>query len=233
MGTGNYSVSSCDSLSDKARGVSAKPLAAWNHRQRELKATGGGPSLLVAGWGEDIAARWDRAWSERFAFRLVGTWRDAAYLRWRYVDHPRFDYAVRFAEDRRTGSLKGLLVYRVETVQDRSEKVMRVLEFLADEDAGRVLSASLVKAGEDAGVAFADFYCTSSDLAGPLEAAGFVHEETLPERLPGLFQPLDHSRTGLTGAFWVNPGVSQDSRALLQSPSLYFTRSDCDQDRPN
>jgi hypothetical protein len=196
------------------------------------KSTNGSSTTLrIVDWSEDAAFRWDQAWRDRFAIRIVGTWRDAEYLRWRYLGHPRFRYVLRFAEDSSTGSLRGLLVYRIEAVRDSCEKVMRVVEFLCDEEAGILLGAALINEGEDAGVAFADFYCTSSKFAEPLEKNGFL-QETLPTRLPELFQPLEFAPSALTAALWVKPKVSADNSAFFRSDNLYFTRSDGDQDRP-
>ena len=189
-------------------------------------------TLRVVDWSEDAAFRWDQAWKERIAPCIVGTWRDAEYLRWRYLEHPRFDYVLRLAEDSSSGALRGLLVYRIEAVRDRLEKVIRVVEFLCDEAAGSLLSAALIEEGEDAGVAFADFYCTSRTFAESLEKNGFL-EETLPNRLPELFQPLEFTHSTFTAALRVRPSVSADNHAFFRSNNLYFTRSDSDQDRPN
>ena len=190
-------------------------------------------SVRLVGWSEQVAERWDRAWHEQFAPKLIGTWKDAQYLRWRYIDHPRFNYELRFAETNSTGALRGLLVYRIETVRDRREKVMRVVEFLADEGAGTALAHSIVQTGEESGAAFVDFYCTSSEFTRPLEAVGFLLEDRIPVPLPSLFQPLDTSVTRLTGAFWVTPQLVRDRRSFFGDPMFYITRSDCDQDRPN
>jgi hypothetical protein len=109
---------------------------------------------------------------------------------------------------------------------------MRIVEFVGNEDAAGVLGADLVKAGEAAGVAFADFHCTSADVGGPMGKAGFVVDGTLPARLPQKFQPLDRRRTELRGAFWVNPALVNAEAVSVGSADLYFTGADCDQDRP-
>ena len=220
-------------LAERAEPYPPEAWAAWRATAQRSMICVPGSSLRVVNWTEDNAERWDQTWRERFAPALQGTWRDADYLRWRYVDHPRFQYVLRFAEDTAKGVLTGLLVYRVETVDGRDEKVLRVVDFLSDENVGSLLSAVLVEAGEAEGVAFADFSCTSGNFIGPLEAVGFAPEKMLPARLPRLFQPLDFTTAPLTGAFWVKPAISNNSRSFFRSPSLYFTGSDCDQDRPN
>lgn len=213
---------------DALRGLLGAMTADVVRVSPRARANAGAPGYAVVDWHERHAAAWDRAWSERFAPRLVGTWRDAAYLRWRYLEHPRFRYEVRLAT--RDGEVSGLLVYRRQRVQDRSEEVVRIVELLAVDDAAHALLEAVVDGAMEPSTALADFYCTSTSLAAPLRAAGFHDAEHLGVPIPGLFQPLDQGRTALTGAFWaparwgVEPFVGDDA---------YVTRSDCDQDRPN
>ena len=159
------------------------------------------------------AERWDSTWTLTFAPRLAGTWRDAAFLRARYVEHPRFTYEVRL-----TGDGSAVLVYRIEQVRDREERVLRVLECLGPAEP---LVAAMLE--EHADVAFADFYCTDPGPARALEQLGFAREETLPALLPERFQPLEPPGRGLNGVF----------RIPLEGRVLYCTKSDGDQDRPS
>lgn len=220
-------------LAEHAELYPSEVLMAWCAKAQLSTPPATVPIVRLVDWGEETAERWDWAWQEQFAPRLLGTWRDAEYLRWRYVDHPHFRYVLRFAENTASGALIGLLVYRVETVRDREEKVLRVVEFLSAERAGGALVRAILDAGEAANVAFADFYCTSAAFAVPLEAAGFVREERMSAPLPTLFQPLDLHRMRLNGAFWVAPTIANNSRTFFRTQSLYVTKSDGDQDRPN
>jgi len=180
----------------------------------------------VQPWSPELAAPWDRTWRERVASGLVGTWRDSDYLRWRYLEHPRFRYELRVIRDP-AGGVRALVVWRRQAIQDRSEEVVRVLELLGEPAAAATLARDLVRETGTERTAFLDFYCTSTAFAAPLEAAGFVPEHTLGAELPALFQPLDPRRTALTAAFWA-PG-----KEAFDGADVYFTRSDCDQDRPN
>lgn len=202
----------------------------WGMRQPEVDES---TSINLIEWNTESTERWDSAWSENFAPRLMGTFRDADYLRWRYIDHPRFKYVVRFAEDPESGSLSGLLVYRVETVRDHEVKVLRILEFLGSGSTGKELACAVTQAAESEGVAFSDFYCTSQAFAAPLEEAGFILEEKLGISIPSRFQPLDWQSITLNGAFWASPEVAEDSRSFFQTSDFYVTRADGDQDRPN
>jgi hypothetical protein len=181
--------------------------------------------------GAHLLESWDQAWQGEFAPLLVSTWKDADYLRWRYLDHPRFRYEVLFGRDA-SGRIAGCAVYRIVRIPERSSSVMRVVEFLGHGAVADELAGHLAYLADAQGVAFGDFYCTSAALAAPLIRQGFVAESRLPAAVPNLLQPVDFSRTKLTAAFHVQSSVVPDSWGLL-SDELYFTRSDGDQDRPN
>nr|MBA3347678.1 hypothetical protein [Actinomycetota bacterium] len=124
-----------------------------------------------------------------------------------------------------------LLVHRVETVRDLDVQVVRVVEALGDESAIAALAGELARESTAAGVAFADFYCTSGRFAAGLERAGFVAESSLATPFPGRFQPLALGSAPLTAALRLHAG---DAGAdPFAGEGVYFTRSDCDQDRPS
>jgi hypothetical protein len=183
-------------------------------------------------WSEDAAKRWDEAWATSFAPQTRGTWRDSAYLRWRYREHPRFKYDVQFAERTETGGMVGLLVSRRVDLAGRADKILRIVEFLSQEESGDALAQEVIRLGWTGIVSFADFYCTSGRFAIPLERAGFEREEG-EMQLPALFSPLEYEATPMTGAFRVTADVAPNSVACFEAPDVYFTRSDGDQDRPN
>jgi hypothetical protein len=167
-------------------------------------------------WDE---AAWDEQWA-RLAPRLVGTWRDAAYVRRRYVEHPRFAYRVR-------SSGGALVVDRLEQVRGADAVVVRVVEALGEPEALAGLLAAAVEDGRAAGAAFADFYCTGTQPATALARAGFVREDALAVSLPSRFQPLEPQPRPLAAAFRFDGAAD-----ALAAGDAYFTRSDCDQDRP-
>ncbi len=183
--------------------------------------------VRVTGFTDAAAAAWDEAWRVRLAPGIVGTWRDAAYLRWRYAEHPSFDYLMSVALGDQ-GEARGLIVARRVAVRDRDEEVVRIVELLGDPGAQHTLVADLLASVDPEQTAFVDFYCTSERFADALVQAGFAREN--PDApLPSLFAPLDARRASLTGAF----AAAGDDAALFAGDDVYFTRSDGDQDRPN
>lgn len=174
-----------------------------------------------------LSEGWNAVWSSRFAPTQVGTARTADYINWRYVHHPRFSYQVRVVEDVADQGMAGLAVFRIETLASR-HRVMRIVEFLAAPSSAPCLASAIVNAGHEAGVAYADFYCTAASIAAPLESAGFLREgpgEVLPSRL----QPVESARFQMTAAWRLDPAPDRS----IEDHALYITRSDGDMDRPN
>ncbi len=186
-----------------------------------------GASPGVVNWTDSMAPRWDEAW-QRMAPEMgtTGVWRDAAYIGWRYSNHPRFQYRIRVAVDRASDGLTGLAVTRVEQVRDNAATVLRILELLGDDDARHALTHDIVHHAHAEQVAFADFYCTRTETGSTLEEYGFIRDTAADSHYPSLFQPLDPRPRPLNLAVWT-PGQ------LPLDAAVYFTRSDGDQDRPN
>jgi hypothetical protein len=186
------------------------------------------PTLEFHPWTDEFAARWNDAWHTVLARLLTGVWRDADYLTWRYIAHPNLQYSVEVVTRPGGAEILGLLAYRLVSFPDRPEKILRIVELLGTTDAQESLARRVVELGHSHEVAFADFYCTSTAAVTGLRAEGFVPEESQAHHLPSLFSPLDFSRSALTSALLLRAPGSLPPPEL----GLYFTRGDCDQDRP-
>jgi hypothetical protein len=199
--------------------------------------TGAEPSdgFRAAGWSTATAAAWDRFWNGELAPRLVGAHRDAAYLTWRYVSHPRFAYRVGCAERASDGAVEGIVVWRVEQVRDRPTRVLRIVEFLGSAAAEGVLVRSVCEAARDSGAAMGDFYCASAQAAQALTRAGFQRAPTDSASvvLPSRFQPLESGFFPMATLVRLPGAWRGRLRELLADGRLYITKSDGDQDRPN
>lgn len=180
-------------------------------------------------WSAESHDLWDDAWNNRFSTQLVSVWRDSAYVNWRYAQHPTFDYVSAVARNLSTGEAEGLLVFRLAPVRDREETVVRIVEFLSTSTAAAPLLSWLDLRLQGTNAAFADFYCTSMKSDALLSQGGFYQEDEDSEPLPSLFQPLDISRSALNFALY----LPTEHRSIFDEAELYFTKSDCDQDRPN
>jgi hypothetical protein len=189
----------------------------------------------VLRWPGPFGAEWDDCWRMEFAPRLLGGCRDAAYLNWRYVEHPRFQYEKIVTINMCSGRQEALAIYRLEQVRDWPAKVLRIVEFLGQCAAAKLLAQEIVAAGRRDGAAMADFYCTCPAAAAGLEAVGFRGYEFLPgrPRMPARFQPLEDADDAIRGAFHLAPQWREETGPLLARPDFYVTKSDDDMDRPN
>jgi hypothetical protein len=188
----------------------------------------------VSEWSDDVAAEWDVCWEHCLQSRFTGVVRDSAYIRWRYVAHPTFRYEVRVARHRTSGNVGGLLVSRLETVKDRTERVLRIVELLTyGRPATDCLLDDFARRARDAAVAFTDFYCTSA-IDG-LADAGFRHEEVAnrPFAIPFRLQPLEPGERPLNAAIKLPASLRGTLGEAAARGALYLTKSDGDQDRPN
>jgi hypothetical protein len=192
-------------------------------------------AIRITPWADSFREPWDRFWIGFLAPHLVGPARDSSYLLWRYVQHPRFRYEIRVAHAPGTDEILGLSVFRVETVQGHSARVMQIVEFLASPSAHVALAAALVQAAREQHVTFADFYCTRPDAGAGLEAVGFhrqIHDAkalSFPRRL----QPLQSCDSPLFGVEWLAKDLRQHLGNLAARTDVHITKSDSDQDRPN
>jgi hypothetical protein len=190
-----------------------------------------GGALRVSTWSDAQAERWDELWEQRLAPQLIGAWRDTEYLRWRYLEHPRFTYVVRVAEDA-DGTLRGMTVHRVADVEGADGRVVRLFELHGDVEAMRALVSDVIAISGRAGAAYAEFFCSAGTVAEPLASCGFTVEPEPMPTLPALIEPLNVELRGtLTGAFHAAVEQGED-QAVFESEALYVTRSDCDMDRP-
>ncbi|HEY3455122.1 MAG TPA: hypothetical protein VGK64_11010 [Bryobacteraceae bacterium] len=211
----------------------------WEAARRQALAGHFRPAKLDGhvAHGDSLPEQWDRVDWPAIARQTIGASRDADYLRWRYLDHPRFAYRmVTVTEGERTG----LLVWRLETIRrsmpegrEDVDRIARIVELLpASERNGRLLLAAALGEMEAAGALGADFYGYHAGANRALEEAGFVDCGAIEdgERLPSRFQPLDGKGGGILSAMFLKepaPGFG------VANSAWYWTKSDSDQDRPN
>jgi hypothetical protein len=182
----------------------------------------------------DLPDDWDQASWPRIARATIGATRNAAYLNWRYRQHPLFDY-------RFIALNGGLLVWRLETIRRKTEageepidRIGRAVEFLpASRENARELLAVFFQQLAEADAIGADFYGYHGETRHWLNENGMLPVESQADGLaiPARFQPLD----GKSAAIMSSMFIAGDAPACTASPdcSWYWTKSDADQDRPN
>jgi hypothetical protein len=187
---------------------------------------------------DSLPPSWDRCDWSRIASQTVGAMRDLDYLRWRYQEHPCFDYRFIIIPE---GDRTGLAVWRLEEIRratsrgpEAVDRFARLVEFLP---ASRTNAKDLLSRfwGEiyAADALGADYYGYHGKTGDWLKAFGFHGVESHPDghAIPSRMQPLERNDGSLRSAVFVRdevPKCSIDSHCIW-----YWTKSDADQDRPN
>lgn len=174
---------------------------------------------------EDLE-EWDRAWRTSLAPLMSGVYKNAAYLKWRYLDHPLFSYQLLAVRDKK-GNLTGLAVTRTAQICPEACAV-RVLEFFAEEErAGRALAAGLAER-LPASTAYLE-HTVCGKWWEPLRAIGMA-----PMTSPGFsyyFSPPNLAYVQMQPAFGVDlPGWTAES--FMTDPRIYLSVADGDLDEP-
>lgn len=175
---------------------------------------------MIERFGDSVSELWDVFAQSDGA----GTRRSAAYLNWRYADHPLGAY--RLFEGRTEGQLTGIAVYRIEPASDRNVCVGRIVELFGEEET-EICLIDAILADARPTVAMLDFFCSRDNLPMLMARMGFVRADHRATHLPILFQPIDHRRAGI-------PFMADLTKIGGQAGvcDWYVTKGDGDQDRP-
>lgn len=189
------------------------------------------PKTLPAAQEVDrFDAHYDAAWNAMWPRLQLTADKNARYMAWRYLRHPRFRYRVLHCT---AASGSAYFVWREEQVPD-GPVVARLCEAIGATEAIAECAPALIKAWRDTpGLAFGDFYCSNDAVCAALLDGGFIHALPMPDLdLPRLFSPLaPDSRKTLY--FWLSYASSVPFAPRLEFGRTYFTKGDSNQDRPN
>ncbi|MGO4694450.1 GNAT family N-acetyltransferase [Paenibacillus sp. 2TAB26] len=203
-----------------------RPLRYWN----ELKTI---PSNSDYHISDLVEEEWDRFYEQFFAPKTIGFARNYQFIKWRYINHPIFEYKILTCKDSHN-HIMGIAIIRIESLLNIGEKIGRIVEFIAaDQDSSICLANAVAGLARDC--LFLDFYCFSSISTWGLEAIGFkriLESENDSVVVPTRFQPIDLTITNMMAAFSVQPDIKNKIN-LAEESCFYITKGDSDQDRPN
>lgn len=198
----------------------------WKERERPVDEISAG--LTPQAPTSELLSQWDELWKHQLASQYLSLERNAAYICRRYLEHPVFDYQVFFSTTT-NGSPTGIGVYRLAKIEPSSRTMMRVVEFLAVDDAAYVqLGSQLLAAAKQGNCVYADFSCTLESSHQNLP--GFTKEQPGDAVLPKRLAPAEFGKT-TTSACW--QVFKPNGNSPLADSAVYLTSGDCDQDRPN
>ena len=163
-----------------------------------------------------------------FSFEIKnGFSRSKEYLKWRYSDHPVYEYKF-------FGNKDLLIVYRIEHVNDI--KVAIILDFLVNEivnnDKASVSLSEFSLFCCKGQVDLIEFYCLDSKINKFFISNGYIPTLKMAPflKIPFLYNPVEYTNNNSYSlVVWDN----DKSPKLKNFSNLYVTKSDCDMDRPN
>ncbi|MDX2031473.1 MAG: GNAT family N-acetyltransferase [Blastocatellia bacterium] len=186
----------------------------------------------------ELPLDWDERGWRPMAKTTIGAARDRAYLTWRYLEHPLFEYRLLAL---READRIGLLIWRLETIRRATsageialDRIGRVVEWIpCSRENARELAGRLLTALREADAIGADFYCHHGEIRQWIAEAGVLPVEENEEgaRIPARFQPLDAKSPAICSSIYSSeplPDCASDADS-----AWYWTKSDADQDRPN
>jgi len=159
-----------------------------------------------------------------------GTVRSLEYLKWRFMDHPVFDYQI---------ILQGpahrpcVCIFRIEKAFGSYESnVGRIVDFYFPNDLkgikeGQELFGAVLNSLKEAGCVYADFICSNKLCNEAARAWGGSEESEGRQVLPSRLAPIQHLLRHQNIAF-----VDLKNKIRPECSDLYVTKSDIDGDGP-
>jgi hypothetical protein len=201
--------------------------ASWRHLEMAASAI---PSSVTISMVSAVPPDWDAFWDRWSSVDYIGTHRDAAYLSWRYLSHPVFDYRMAVGRDR-SGDLAGLAVWRHETIRDTRTIVTRLIELVArDDTTAGALARHVEDEGRDRQAVFVDHYSTRPPEGALRSGCWFAEADATHDEIPCLFQPFARGRRDMNFAVRL---LRRNGAPAGNVGHVFIEKSDGDQDRPN
>ena len=155
--------------------------------------------------------------------------RDYEYMKWRYFDHPMFEYEVKVVYDKEYED-KGVIAVLREEISSEGLKILHVVDCFGDNKAMKAAISFILNRAKEKEVAIIDFFSAHSRVNSHfLESGWFSTLDDQFFKFPHLFQPLELREPATTSLiYW----AKEDLASLCDLGKLYMTKQDCDFDRP-
>lgn len=158
---------------------------------------------------------------------ILETFKSRDYIKWRYIDHPFFDYQVSFI----TNVDEKVIFYLVWRLVDfNGASLCRVVDcdYIPDHTSINIFAGcliyDLVLHLQSMDVSYIDCFTNNLFLSQALLNVGFLCD--VDSIFPNLIDPLDFTRPKLNCEYYVDPNI-------CSCPTMINMRGDGDQDRPN
>ena len=148
--------------------------------------------------------------------------RTGEFLNWRYFKIPGHNYKAIIGGD------NSFAVYRIEKIMGREESVIKIIDWNFNADLAENALAYIAGEGLDSGAVLIDFFCTASDVETLFSPLGLFSEESIAERIPHLFRPLNNFFDRISLAIDLPPHMKSRN---IDFSKWYISRGDGDIDR--
>jgi hypothetical protein len=156
--------------------------------------------------------------------------RNKEYFKWRYVNHPVYEYQLIVANSK----FRGFAIVRVEKVLNQNNSILRILDFIPPKETKECdeLFNQIILFGKNQHCDLIDFFCSNKEILNVFKIRGWIHGRQLEDaKIPRLFQPLEYrENNGIVIAIKLKELTKACIGELWEKS--YFTKSDGDQDRP-
>lgn len=159
--------------------------------------------------------------------KILETYKSYDYIKWRYINHPFFDYQVSFITNL-DGRPIFYLVWRL--VDLKGATLCRIVDcdYIPDHTSINIFAGcliyDLVLHLQSFDISYIDCFTNNPFLSQALLTVGFLCD--VDSIFPNLIDPVDFTRPKLNCEYYVDPKI-------CPSPAMINMRGDGDQDRPN
>ena len=155
--------------------------------------------------------------------------REPGFLKWRYLNHPVFQYDVKIVKAPQNSD-GGAVVCLREDVNDDGMKIMHIVDVYGSSTDVEAALEYAVNRAREAGAAFIDFFGTNSWAASYFLSMGwFSITDDKCFNIPHLHHPTDLRDPATTSLIYWS---KENFRNLCDLGKLYVTKQDADFDRP-
>ncbi|MBS0357713.1 MAG: GNAT family N-acetyltransferase [Proteobacteria bacterium] len=154
--------------------------------------------------------------------------REYEYIKWRYLEHPTFDYHIKIIKSNCEND--GVLLVLRQDTSDEGLSILHIIDLIGDErDINAAMNYSIDFAN-DKGIPIIDFFCTSSKIGSRFLSSGWFSINDDPYfKFPHLFHPIELRDPASTSMiYWSNNYLAE----FANLGKLYVTKQDADFDRP-
>lgn len=145
-------------------------------------------------------------------------YKDEAYLRYRFFEHPFYRYYVYGISMVSDGRVQALLIGRESTA--KGTKVFRIVDYVGAREAMAEVGTALRSLMNEQGYEYVDFYCYGMPEAYMVAAGFTLRDADDPNVIPNYFEPFVQKNVDVV--FFCK-----------QKKGFLICKADGDQDRPN